>query len=478
MKKLSALILAGFLLIMNGCGSKENTHGLDKDDPVTISVWHYYNGPQNMMFDNLVKEFNESEGREKGIVVEAFSLGNISEVNQQVLNAADKKVGAKDMPNIFTAYRDLAYDVNKRKKAANIKDYMSEDEIDQYADDFIKEGEFDDKLLIFPTAKCSELMVLNKTDWDVFAQASGADIDELSTMEGLNKVAQEYYEYSDQQTPQMNDGKAFFGRDAFANYMYLGVEELGSRMFAVKDGKANVTLDKNVIRTLWDNYYVPYIKGYIHNEGKFSSDDAKTGDILAYAGSTSASSYVPKEVVDDDEHSHAIETIFLNVPHFKDGKQVSIQQGAGMSIAKSNEKEEYASVVFLKWFTQPKRNIEFSIQSGYLPVTKKAMDIDYYKKQVKAMKQVNEQVLECNLQTLKQFEDGKIYVSETFDGAQKVRDVLETSMRDQAKRDRKAVSESLANGMSFDEAVSAYVSDEAFQTWYTAFEKQLKEAVQ
>ncbi len=38
---------------------------------------------------------------------------------------------------------------------------------------------------------------------------------------------------------------------------------------------------------LWDNFYVPYINGYFASYGKFRSDDAKTGDILALVGSSS-----------------------------------------------------------------------------------------------------------------------------------------------------------------------------------------------
>ena len=40
--------------------------------------------------------------------------------------------------------------------------------------------------------------------------------------------------------------------------------------------------DEDLIRRLWDNYYVPYMKGYFASLGKFRSDDVKTGDILAY----------------------------------------------------------------------------------------------------------------------------------------------------------------------------------------------------
>lgn len=44
-----------------------------QNDITTIQVWHYYNGAQKIAFDELVNEFNETEGFEAGIYVEAFN---------------------------------------------------------------------------------------------------------------------------------------------------------------------------------------------------------------------------------------------------------------------------------------------------------------------------------------------------------------------------------------------------------------------
>ena len=41
-------------------------------------------------------------------------------------------------------------------------------------------------------------------------------------MEGLVKTAQRYYEWTDSLTEAPNDGKAFYGRDAMANYVLIG----------------------------------------------------------------------------------------------------------------------------------------------------------------------------------------------------------------------------------------------------------------
>ena len=66
---------------------------------------------------------------------------------------------------------------------------------------------------------------------------------------------------------------------------------------------------KKLMKTLWDNLYVPIIKGYFTSEGRFRSDDVKTGDILAYTASSASSVYFPKEVIISDREQHAITDI-------------------------------------------------------------------------------------------------------------------------------------------------------------------------
>ena len=65
----------------------------------------------------------------------------------------------------------------------------------------------------------------------------------------------------------------------------------------------------------------------------------------------------------------------LEAPKFEGGEDYAVQQGAGMAVTKTDDKQMYASVQFLKWFTEDERNIQFSVASGYLPVTKTANDV-------------------------------------------------------------------------------------------------------
>lgn len=253
---LAAVLAAG----LSGCGSKGP---LDPGDPVSLTVWHYYNGSQQAAFDELVEEFNGSVGREKGIFVQSYSQGSVADLETAVRDSVSGKVGADEMPDIFSSYADTAYEVEQSGALANLSDYLDEDELDKYVDSYIEEGRIasDGTLRIFPTAKSTEIMMINKTDWEVFAEASGAALEDLKTLEGVAATAQAYYEWTDAQTPDVaQDGKALYGRDAMANYFIIGMQQLGVEIFQVENGQVTINTPKGELHRLWENYYIPMVK--------------------------------------------------------------------------------------------------------------------------------------------------------------------------------------------------------------------------
>ena len=353
----SLLCAAALALGCASCGGAAQSTGKSGGTAgVThITVWTYYNGDQLESFNKLVDQFNETTGREKGIRVESASQGSMSDLETNVMDAAQGKVGAAAMPNIFSAYADTAYALDQMGMLVDLSQYLTEDERAQYVQGYLDEGDFDGdgSMKIFPVAKSTELMFLNETDWEKFARATGAAYDDLSTVEGLVATAGAYYDWTDAQTPEPDDGKALFGRDAMANYMLVGARQLGDTLFEVQDGKMTLNFDKDVARKLWDNYYVPFVKGWFAAIGRFRSDDIKVGNVLAYVGSNSSATFFPTQVMVNDTESYDIDMTVLPSPKFAGGEDVAVQQGAGMVVTAGTEEEINASVEFLKWFTQP-----------------------------------------------------------------------------------------------------------------------------
>ena len=462
-KKMGILVGVGSLMLTSGCATKLESA---KKEPTVITVWTYYNGDQLESFNKLVDEFNNTIGKENGYQIESSSQGTVNDLEQNVMDAAEGKVGASDMPNIFAAYADTAYELDKKGLVVDIGQYLTDDEKKLYIDSFLEEGDFtgDGSIKIFPTAKSTEVLFLNDTDWAPFAEATGASYEDLETIEGVVKTAQSFYEWTDAQTSTPNDGKAFFGRDAMANYMLVGAKELGCTIFDVEDGSMKLNFDEEVARKLWDNYYVPYVKGYFASAGRFRSDDIKTGTIISCVGSTSSATFFPTKVLTSETESHDISVKVLPTPVFEDSEATVVQQGAGMVVTKTNEEQEKACVEFLKWFTQPKNNIAFSVGSGYLPVTYEANDMKKIEENAPSISDSMKNILTVAVDSIN---TRQLYTTKAFSSGGSARPVLEYALSDLATADRQTVELRIASGESIEDAVAEFLSDEYFEQWYT-----------
>lgn len=470
-------LVSALVFSLTGCGKK---NPLDPGNPVSLTVWHYYNGSQQAAFDALVEEFNDTAGREMGIYVQSYSQGSVNDLEAAVRDSINGKVGADAMPDIFSSYADTAYEVEQAGALANLSEYLDEKELDKYVDSYIEEGciAADGTLRIFPTAKSTEIMMINKTDWETFAAATGASLENLRTIEGVVATAQAYYEWTDSLTPDVQeDGKAFYGRDALANYFIIGMQQLGTEIFHVENGEVTVNVPKEELRRLWENYYVPMVKGYFGAYGSFRSDDVKTGEILAYTGSTSSAMYFPNQVELDDT-SYAIDYIVMTAPIFEGGQSCAVQQGAGMVVSKSDEKHEYAAVEFLKWFTEAENNLQFGCVSGYLPVLKEANSKEKLDQVIEEKElAVAPKTYDCLTTIFTEMDGMALYTNKSFENGSAARKVLEYNLADKVAADRAAVTAALEQGKSLEEASAPYVTEDAFEGWYASFCDTLKSVV-
>lgn len=484
-KRWIAVSVAGTMVLplLAGCGEKQIDKNemvkLDPNNPVSLTVWHYYNGAQQAAFDQLVQEFNATTGKEKGIYVEGYSQGSVSDLEKAISDSVAEKVGAQPMPDVFSTYADTAYAVQQQGKLADLNQYFTVDELSDYVDNYIQEGHFhdSDELYLFPVAKSTEVMMLNATDWEPFSDATGTSIEELKTVEGITAVAKRYYEWTDEQTPDVpGDGKAFYGRDSMSNYFIIGMKQMGVDIFDVTDGEVILHPEKELIRRLWDNYYVPYVNGYFTSQGKFRSDDVKTGEIIAYTGSTSSAMYFPDEVVLDTD-SQPIDYMVLPAPIMEGGERYSVQQGAGMAVTKSDTIHEYAACEFIKWFTAKENNLRFVCESAYFPVRKDANNVKALDEIVQDQEiNINPKTYDCLTSVLNQFDSIQFYTTKCFSNGYSARKLLDYNLSDQAVADKAAIDEAVADGTPREEAVKPYVTDAAFETWYEGFCQALEGA--
>lgn len=459
-----------FSASMTLLGCQEQSNELDPENPTKITVWHYYNGAQSIAFDELVMDFNNTVGTKKGIIVESASKSSVDDLIAAVTESALKKPGAEDLPNIFQCYLDTAVSLDELDILANLDAYITEEEKSAYIDSYISEGTFgaENEFKLFPIAKSTELLVVNETAFAPFAASTGCSIDDLATWEGIAATAQKYYEYS--------GGKSFFGRDAFANYMIIGSLQLGEEIFQVENGNVTVNINKDAMKCLWDNYYIPYIKGYYQHTGRFRTDDIKIGSIIAAVGSNPGMSYLPSEITDDSGTPVEISYQILPVPDFEGTDSYAVQQGASMAVTKASVAEEYASIEFLKWFTSEEINIDFSISSGYLPVLKSSNNMDkidaYLQDGAVSLSELEYDVLET---AITQAANSTLYTSKGFSNGFAARTLLSNSMIDLAVADRETILSGIAAGTPEEDVLAPYLEESNFNNWYQNFSDQMNE---
>ncbi len=448
-KKINLFLSMLTMLSLASCTKQESKY-------YSLLIWTYYNGDTETSFQSLVDEFNSTEGQKARIAVTAQSQGKkVNDLLQALLDTAENKVGTTSMPDLFLAYSDTAYELDKLNKVASLDDYFTEEELSNFDSGFLNEGRIssDKKLKILPVSKSTEALYINKTDFDKFiAQYPELNIQysDLSTIEGIIDVSEKYYEKTK---------KAFYGRDSLDNYFVIGAKQLGIDILHY-DEKNNygINYDKSVFRKLWDSYYVPFVKGYFDAVGSFRSDDIKNGKILAYVGSTSSGGYFPNNVVVSDTEKYDIEAKVLQAPKFKDGENYAVSQGAGFCISKSNTEQEKAAATFLKWLTKKENIQKFSANSGYFPATIDGFDDDFVNAQT------NTKFKETFAVAKTTIKENTMYSNIVGEGGTSYRNKLNTSLTKACKEAKTAVTAS-----NYDENVIAeYTSDEKFEEWFSS----------
>ena len=362
---LCILLIFG-VLPLAGCGAKPM---LDPENPVTVSLWHNYGGQMKETMDALVNEFNNTVGSEQGVIVSVTSVSSSSSIVKMLEMAANGEPGAPVLPDVTTLYPVTALFLKEKGLIADLNNYFSDVELSAYIPAFLKEGYIDDALYVFPVAKSTEVLFLNRTLFDRFSAATGVTAESLSTFEGIAKASQSYYIWTDSLTPDVEyDGKAFYMPDSWFNLAQIGMEQLNTSF--IKDEQLNLTSDSYT--RVFETFYRPSVEGSIAIADSYSSEFMKTGDIVCSTGSTAGVLFYGDSITYPDNTVEQVVFDVLPYPVFQGGEKVALQRGGGMSVFKSDATREYASSVFIKWFTQAKQNERFVSSTGYLPVTQEA----------------------------------------------------------------------------------------------------------
>ena len=367
MKKRIAIVLAllTLLALLPGCAEKTT---LDPKSPVTLTMWHVYGEQADSPMNQLVEEFNQTVGREQGIIINVTLMSSTAQIGEKLLASQAGTPGVPAMPDLFFAHNNNAAELG----AENLLDWktcFSEEELSAYVPEFLDDGMVDESLCVFPVSKSTQLLFVAGTQFDRFAADTGASYDELLTWDGFLDVAASYYDWS--------GGKPFCALDYLIRAVELNAMEHGGSDFYTEDGWYD--FENEALRESWMELAESFAQGHIIVSDLYSNTQIMTGEVVAGLGSTASILYYNDTVTYPDNTSEPMDLRVLPMPKATGSELLVTQAGVGLCATKTTDQKAEAAAVFARWLTEPARNLAFCVGSGYMPVTQEAFSqIDGY----------------------------------------------------------------------------------------------------
>ena len=360
-RKLFLLLLVFSISIccLSGCKKSE----LDKNKPVTLTMWHVYGEQADSPMNRLIDEFNETVGMEKGIIINVTAMSNASKIGEKLLDAHNKIPGSAEMPDLFFAHKSNALELGT-DNLLDWNEYFSEKELSAYVPEFLEDGTADGRLSVFPVSKSTHLLFIAGGQFERFSADTGVTYEALSTWDGFFDAAAKYYDWS--------GGKPFCALDYPLRAIELAAAESGAGNIFADNGfydPSNVIFKQTFMK-----FADSLAKGHIMLSNLYSNTQVMTGEVVAGIGSSAAILYYNDTVTYEDGTSEPMDLEILPLPAENGKKPYITQAGVGLCAYKTSSQKAEAAVIFAKWLTEPERNLEFVCQTGYMPVTNGAFD--------------------------------------------------------------------------------------------------------
>ncbi len=364
LKKLIALTLAGAMSFsLVACSSSEETQAqtttidaslLDPENPVTIEFWYAWDGAIEENNQEKAKTFNETVGKELGIIVEAYYQGNYYETHQK-LQAA---YVANEAPAV--SVMEIA-STKQYAQSGVIKDLsglIEQDSINM--DDFyaglLENCEVDGSYYAIPFLRSTPIMYYNV---DLFTQA------------GLTQgptTWDEWAEYA--QIIKEETGVTGLSMTAY-DWMYEAfMFQHGTSILNDEQTAVNLNTDetREIVSFFKDLSDAGYIDLYASSQGDQISIAQANQTTAMWLGSTG--SLAGNKAI-ADEAGYELGTCFI-----PSAEQYGVPTGGCNLVmtSKLTPQEEAAAWEFIKWVTETDQAISNSMATGYVMTRKSCVE--------------------------------------------------------------------------------------------------------
>lgn len=461
------------------CGCGKSNMNKDKElnpkNPQVVKIFTYYTGNTLLEFKSSVKEFNDTVGKEKGIIVDVENGNGVVDSKKKLDDLAVKSVNDPSIfPDGFIEYKSDIATLLKYRQLIDYRDYFTDADLAKYEKNLIEDGYYgrENKLYAFPIGVSTDISYVNKTHWDKYKKILGFDEKDLASYEGILSAAQKYYEYTDAQTKEKYDGKALYGVDDMYQQAIKILEVMNGNITRYKNNQKIMNISKESAKKVWDVIYVPMLKGYYSKANRYIYEDFKLNDVIVTTASSSSPSYFSNIVFENDEAIN-IDVITMPSPQLKYGDKITIKQGGDMFLTKSTPIKQQATVEFIKWLTTKEHSIDFALKSTYLPVVK-----DYKMEEIlQKMKETNYNKLKASsLWTAKnQISSIKPYKSSDDSKFAIILREMSDVFGKEARTKRMEILGRAKAGENYETLIEYYTNEDAFKRWYTNLLTRLNE---
>ena len=143
MKKALSLFAVIALLLFSFVGCSRN-QTQNRDNLITLSIWHVYGGQVDSPLNDVIDEFNQTVGKDQGIQVEVTMVSNTNNIHKDVIASASGDPGAATLPDLFVSYPKTVLSMPDDSVLVDFQDYFSEEELAAFIPQFLKEGKIHD----------------------------------------------------------------------------------------------------------------------------------------------------------------------------------------------------------------------------------------------------------------------------------------------------------------------------------------------
>ncbi len=353
MKKLLSVFVVA-ILALAGCGATgadSSNVATEITEPVTVQFWHPFTGEIEKSLQTLTDKFNAENDN---ITIELTNQGQYNDLYTKI-----KSAGSSDsLPTMAIAYStwEDAYEY-----VDNLEGYEGIDntelKFDNIVDAYLDEVKgTEGGIYGVPYNKSTEVVYYNK---DLFKEAGITEAPK--TLEDL---------FADAKIVTDKTGVTGIGFDSLSNY--LGTSMNSNDLSEWRDKDNNFQFDNEKIQADVKMYQDGIKDGYARTAGEdgFLSGPFGSEQVAAYVGSTAGASFVDSGV------NGKFEWGSVPLPTNK-----VIEQGANIVVFKSAKPEEkLAAWKYIDYLLQDENVVSFATETGYLPVTKSALETEDYQK--------------------------------------------------------------------------------------------------